>query len=71
MVPLGSKRREPWLQEKRVLAPREREPCSPRVSLFLPRSQPVEYETKSEELPRDRPSPRLRAIEIAVTISGS
>ena len=63
MVPLGSKRGEPWLREKK--------PRSQRVSLFLTQSQLVECEMKFEGLLGDRLSPRLCAREIAVTISGS
>ena len=63
MVPLSSKRIEPWLRERELL--------SLRVSLFLTQSRPVEYEMKSEGLPGDRSSPRLHVREIAVTISGS
>ena len=63
MVPLDSKRRDPWL--------REREPYSLRVSLFLIQSRLVECEMESEGLLGDRPSLRLRAREIVVTISGS
>ena len=62
MVLLGS-------NEERALVPKERA-LLPEVSAYLTQSWPVEYEMEAEGLLGDR-SPRLRAREIAVTISGS